>query len=251
VRHVWTKEDLERAISAIDNRVPMLTTTKNANIPLSTFRSHLYGKTVSRKRGPETVLTMDEENQIKNYVLQMQELGHPLSLLQLRLLVARITQTRYTPFRDGIPGKGWMKWFCRRHPDLTLRKPQGLESARARGLCLEAVQSFYKNLGELYEKHNYESSHVWNCDETRVQAGCQARTHVLAKKGSRTVYSVLPDEREWMSILTCINAARQSIPSFYIFRGKRFLRNYIKNCEDGAAMAMQPKAWMTGFLFYC
>jgi hypothetical protein len=54
-----------------------------------------------------------------------------------------------------------------------------------------------------------------------------------------------------MSILTCINAIGQCIPSFYIFRGKRFLRNYIKNCTDGAAMAMQPKVWMTGFLFYC
>ena len=54
-----------------------------------------------------------------------------------------------------------------------------------------------------------------------------------------------------MSILACINAARESIFSFYIFRGKRFQRNYIKDCEDGAAMAMQPKAWMTGLLFYC
>jgi hypothetical protein len=27
-------------------------------------------------------------------------------------------------------------------------------------------------------------------------------------------------------------------------------RNYIKRCEDGASMAMQPKAWMTGYLFF-
>jgi hypothetical protein len=94
-----------------------------------------------------------------------------LTLLQLCLLVARIIQTRYTPYRDGIPGRGWMKWFRRRHPDLTLRMPQGLEYARTKGLCPESVQSFYKNLEELYDKHNYESSHVWNCDETGVQAG--------------------------------------------------------------------------------
>jgi hypothetical protein len=40
-----------------------------------------------------------------------------------------------------------------------------------------------------------------------------------------------------------------SIPSFYIFKGKRFRRNYIERCEEGATMAMQPRAWMTSFMF--
>jgi hypothetical protein len=43
-------------------------------------------------------------------------------------------------------------------------------------------------------------------------------------------------------MLTCINAAGESIPNFYIFRGKRFRRNYIQFCEEGATMAMSSKA---------
>lgn len=57
------------------------------------------------------------------------------------------------------------------------------------------------------------------------------------------------DEREWLSVLVCVNASGLSIPSFYIFKGKRFRRNYIERCESGATMAMQPRAWMTSFLF--
>ena len=38
-------------------------------------------------------------------------------------------------------------------------------------------------------------------------------------------------------------------PSFYIFKGKRFRKNYIQHCEAGATMAMQPRAWMTLYLF--
>lgn len=52
-----------------------------------------------------------------------------------------------------------------------------------------------------------------------------------------------------MSILVCINAVGHSIPSFYIFRGKRFGQNYVEKCEQGAAMGMQQKAWMTSYLF--
>jgi hypothetical protein len=43
---------------------------------------------------------------------------------------------------------------------------------------------------------------------------------MLAKTGARDVYQVLPDEREWLTVLTCINAAGESIPNFYIFRAK-------------------------------
>jgi hypothetical protein len=39
------------------------------------------------------------------------------------------------------------------------------------------------------------------------------------------------------------------MPNFYIFRGKRFRRNYVVHCEHGATMAMNKKAWMTAFLF--
>ena len=70
-----------------------------------------------------------------------------------------------------------------------------------------------------------------------------------ARKGSRFVHKVLPNEREWITNLTCVNAARESIADFYIFCGKRLRANYIGHCEDGAAMAMQNKAWMTATLF--
>jgi hypothetical protein len=63
------------------------------------------------------------------------------------------------------------------------------------------------------------------------------------------VQSIVPNQWEWLSVLVCINAAGLSIPSFYIFRGKRFRQNYIENCEVGATMAMQPRAWMTSYLF--
>ena len=72
---------------------------------------------------------------------------------------------------------------------------------------------------------------------------------VIAKTGARRVHTIVPNQREWLSVLVCVNAAGKAIPSFYIFRGKRFGHNYIEHCEDGATMAMQPRAWMTTYLF--
>ena len=47
----------------------------------------------------------------------------------------------------------------------------------------------------------------------------------------------------------CVSAQRLAMPSFYIFKGIRFGKNYIDKCEPGAIMAMQPQAWMTNYLF--
>jgi hypothetical protein len=52
-----------------------------------------------------------------------------------------------------------------------------------------------------------------------VQAGRNGGAYVLAKTGFRSMHQVVPDEREWLTILTYINAAGESIPNFYIFRG--------------------------------
>ena len=71
----------------------------------------------------------------------------------------------------------------------------------------------------------------------------------MDKNSTRSVHTLLPNEREWLTLLTCINAVGFHIPGFYIFRGKRIRDNYIRFCEDVAAMAMQLEAWMTQFLF--
>jgi hypothetical protein len=56
--------------------------------------------------------------------------------------------------------------------------------------------------------------------------------------GSRSVYSIEPDQREHLSVVSCINADGGSIPNFYILKGTYFLQDYVKRCEDNAVMAM-------------
>jgi hypothetical protein len=142
-----------------------------------------------------------------------------------------------------------MKWFRCRHPELTFRSSQGLDIARARGLCPENVATFYHNLRTMYEEHQYPPSHLWNCDKTGAQAGRNGGGRVFAKSGSRNVHSIIPNEREWLSVLCCINVEEEAIPNFYIFKGKRMRRNILELANPGDTMAMQPHAWMTAFLF--
>lgn len=72
---------------------------------------------------------------------------------------------------------------------------------------------------------------------------------VIAKIGTRSMQSIILNQRQWLSVLICVNAIGQAIPSFYIFCGKRYKQNYIQHCEVGATMTMQPRAQVTSYIF--
>ena len=240
---------MARALRAYDEGMSMRQASHCHGILYSTFRDWCYGISKSRKRGFAGVLSPAEEELLVAYMINMCDRGLGLSPTALKMKVFEIVQDRVTPFKDGIPRDGWLRWFKNRHPELTLRVSQALEASRAKGLCKDNVQSFYDNLDHLYTLHKYPPERVWNCDESGVQAGRNGGGIVIARKGSRCVQSLVPDQREWLSVLVCINAAGLAIPSFYVFKGIRFRQNYIERCEPGATMAMQPRAWMTTYLF--
>jgi hypothetical protein len=174
---------------------------------------------------------------------------HGLSPTELKLKVVEITQQRETPFTNGIPGTSWLKLFKRRHPEFTLRMFEGLEVGRARGLCPMNVASFYQNLEKLYNEHKYDPHQIWNVDESGAQAGRNGPGRVLVQKGTRSVHSIIPDSKEWVTVLSSIIVVGETIPNFYIFKGMRRKRDYIAKCEANATMAMQNHAWMDAFLF--
>jgi hypothetical protein len=66
------------------------------DIPRMSFRAHLAGTIISRKRGAAPVFSKAEEYQLVQYVITMQDLGFPLTIQQLKMKVAMITQGRDT-----------------------------------------------------------------------------------------------------------------------------------------------------------
>lgn len=163
---------MDQAISAItDDGMKIREASRIYEIPPTSLRNHLWGTTSGRQRGICPTLKQDEESKLVDFIFKMQELCYPLTPTDLRVKVAQATQTRETPWTsNGLLGSGWLRSFRMRHPEISLRKSQELAVARARSLCPANVASFYGNLEYLYSTHKYPQSHIWNCDESGVQA---------------------------------------------------------------------------------
>jgi hypothetical protein len=157
----------------------------------------------SRRRGAKGVLSDEEELQLIEWLIYMVERGYGLTPTALKMKVSEITMSRDTPFREGILGGGWMRGWCLRHPELTLRVSQALETAKAWGLCEDNVKSFYDTLKTLYGLHNYSLDRIWNRDEFGAQAGKNGGGVLIARIGTWWVHSVVPDQREWLSVIVC------------------------------------------------
>ena len=150
-RGLWSNEALSKAIDSLDDGYKMGEICKKFGIPKSIVKDHYqYGRTTSRKIGPQGVLTMQEEADLLQYLEEMVKLVCPLNTTELRAKVVEITQTKVTPFKNGMLGKSWLKWFRNRYPKLVLRVPQGLDMNRARALCPKIVEIFCSNLETLY-----------------------------------------------------------------------------------------------------
>ena len=196
------------------------------------------------------MLRANEEQKLIDYMFKMQDLGHVLTVAELRLKVALATQTRATLWTTtGLLCKGLFRRFKIKHLEIATRKSQGLDINRARALCPIIAEILYANLEELYNAFHYLPSHIWNCDESGVQARRSGGATVLAKCGSKSMYSVDSNQREHLSVLSCIYAGGGSIPNFYILKGTYFLQDYIGGCEEKTIMDMQFNAWMTRWLF--
>ena len=184
---------------------------------------HQAYRTSTKKIGHQTYLTEVEELALVEWCFSMQKVALCVTLNMLKCTIQTILKNapRQHPFRDGIPGQKWWDGFKKRHLGITLRCADGLEMKRALGQNRESSTFFYNLFEQVYSAHDFQPSHIWNSDETGVSAGGgNSSIKVVAKKGSKSVRHTIADDREWMSIMTCINAAGSSIPNLYIFKKK-------------------------------
>jgi hypothetical protein len=93
---------------------------KSWKIPMSSLVDHLNGKIKSNKMGPKRVLIKEEDAILIKWTLDMQECGLSISLQQLKMKVAKLTQTKDTPFQSMEYQTLASGWFKQKHLKLNI-----------------------------------------------------------------------------------------------------------------------------------
>ncbi len=164
-------------------------------VPITLLQNHLYGITQSKiKKQGQNVAKKGKG--ICAICETMKVIKHSITHTIKTKSCQDYTCERQTPSKNGIPRGGWFKWFKEHNPNLLVKVAHGLEVGHMKGLCPTNVESFYTNLTQEYNLHNYMPKCIWNCNESNAPIGWNCEALVLAKTNSRFVHSTTLDERK-------------------------------------------------------
>ena len=150
-----------------------------------------------------------------------------------------------------MAGLCWYQSFRRCHPAITCRQAEGLACARAKQTNHEVIEIFFEKLTSLFAKLNLTSRPdcIYNADETGISC-VHKPAKVLAKKGSRSVWSLTSGERgRTHAVLACGSASGIVIPPMVIFPCVRLSQNMMTGAPPGTLFASSPKGWIDSDLF--
>ncbi|MCO5551715.1 hypothetical protein L7F22_005219 [Adiantum nelumboides] len=165
----WTEEDMAKTLKARENGLSLYKCSLQFGISKATITNWEEGRTQKKKKGLATVLTMQEEDALLKWIFLKCDSGHGVLVIDLKLKVAEICQTRHTLFSNGILRKSWWEGFRKRQPKLGFRVSKSLDQSRASRFRPEIIKTLYENLQKLYVEHNYPPSNIWNANETGFQ----------------------------------------------------------------------------------
>ncbi|KAL4092450.1 hypothetical protein QTP88_026951 [Uroleucon formosanum] len=168
----WTQKDLKEAMLAIDRGKGKRESARNFGIPYSTLKDRLKIKnTSSAKYGRLGTFTVSQENELANHCIYLAKMFYGLSPIDLRKAAYEFAVV-----------KDWLQAFIKRHPKLSIRKPEATSIARISGFNKAAVQLFFSNLNEVYQKYSFQPDRIYNVDETGISTVPQV-TKILGPKG--------------------------------------------------------------------
>ena len=173
-------------------------------------------------------------------------MGFGISAKGLQIRMGQLMQELKMPkaFGGKIPGYDWFLGLKKRHPDLSLRRPEKLSSCRSKMLNRDVMDKYFCELGKVMNELDllYKPHLIWNADEF----GFQMEHKPVARKGVRSVPSRTSSSRESVSVLVTCNAAGRTMSPMLVVKGKtrKCLQSWDVESFPDAIWTYQQNAFM-------
>lgn len=143
-----TQEDLRLAIEAVRNGSSVNGASKTYRIPRKTLERKVKNNvSTTGKMGPDSMLGEANENKLVLHIKKAQKYGFPMTVPDVRKLAYNFAESLQLNHKfnkeKGTAGSDWFRSFFRRHPDLSVRKAEGVSLGRGEGMNRVDVGNYF------------------------------------------------------------------------------------------------------------
>ena len=231
------KERIELAIKAMESNANLSQRRAATvyNVPESTLRRQRAKPASQRVIYPNcSKLTKQEEEVLVQYIRKLNARGFAPTLAYVREMADQLLAAR----DRGKVGENWVYRFIQRTSGIKSQVLRLRDYRRV--LCSDTaiISPWFDLVRNVKAKYGILDQDTYNFDETGFQIGVGGSVKVVtASERRRAPLSVQPGDREWITLIACINAMGWSIPPFFILKAKH---------HDKAWYVNNPKDWRIG-----
>lgn len=199
---------------------------------------------------------LQEEILLATWIKAMAKKGMPVEARQVVASVEAIVKSdgRATTFKDYKPGRKWLELFLKRHPDLSLRKPEAVGIARS--LVTErAIRNWHGNLKQYIIDETGDATllddpkRILNADESGFQTN-PGTSLVLGPKGFKDLYEIKGNEKECITVLAAFSANGDMAPPCIVYPFERIPAEISRLINPEWSVGKSKSGWMTAQVFY-
>ncbi|TGZ48876.1 Uncharacterized protein DBV15_12526, partial [Temnothorax longispinosus] len=252
----YSVETLQAALNATGEGLTLRQVAHSFGVPKSTLFFKLkYNSPLECRKGPKTVLSAEEENEIASWIVFCADSGFPVNKTRLLDCVQKYFNNNKakTPFKNNRPGQHWYRAFMNRHPNLSTRIAQNLTSTRAAVTEVDLRNWFAKVKQYLDTKNllHIEPHRVFNLDESAFML-VPKDNKVITEKGVKAPYQIVSgNEKASLTILFTVAASGVMPPPMILFDLKTSpKKNVLDQIPRGWGVENTERGWMTGESFY-
>lgn len=229
----WDVEAMQHAIEAVRrDKMPYATAAKQFNVPRNTLKRRVLKKNRDAIEDKKIlgkyrkVFTDQQEMELCEHIFDMERRFYGISFNDLRYLAYSLAEKNNIPHpfnrEKKMAGKDWVASFRKRHPNVTMRKPEATSMARAQGFNKPNVNYFFNILKTVQDNHFHPPHRIYNVDETGLLTVQTRNSKVFSLKGRRQVGAITSAEKGLLSTFAvCMSAGGTFIPPFVIFPRKK------------------------------
>jgi hypothetical protein len=228
------------------------------NIPYARLRARIHGrpsytKSYTERRPVASRLTTDQEDAIKLWVADIDDMGIPPTPRLVEEHANAILR-RMNPQMEPPPtvSKRWPYRFMKRlGKEYKLIKQKPIDPKRFKAEDFATIAVWFDRLELTIKNNKITPSNIWNFDETGFIIGRGKEQSVITRFKEKARELPSDSNRESVTIIECISATGSIIPPMVILAGKNILEEWIPCIQDEDwRIAVSDSGYNNGILSY-